>query len=210
MPPNPAKAPGLNTRDPERTRQRILEAALHEFAARGFAGARVDAIARRAGSNKRMLYHYFGDKEGLFRAVLRHKVNERNARVEALAAGRDYELPLWFEQNCRDAEWVRLLAWESLESKADTVVEEADRRRLAMQAAERIRQRQAAGRLPAGVPPSFLQLFRASLAMFPLAMPQMARIITGRSPHDPKFQREYAQFLETIAAALRPARPPKK
>ena len=53
------------TRDPDRTRGRILAAAIAEFAANGLAGARVDAIARRAGSNKRMLYHYFGDKEGL-------------------------------------------------------------------------------------------------------------------------------------------------
>ena len=59
------------TRDPDRTRSRILAAALAEFSSKGFAGARVDAIARRAKGNKRMLYHYFGDKEGLFRAVLR-------------------------------------------------------------------------------------------------------------------------------------------
>ena len=204
MPQPKAKDTSQVSRDPERTQRRILAAALHEFAARGFAGARVDAIARRAASNKRMLYHYFGDKAGLFRAVLRHKINERSSRVEALAAGRDSELALWYEQNCRDADWVRLLAWESLESTADKVVDEVDRRRHAVQVAERIRQRQAEGKAPGNVPPSFLQLFRASLAMFPLAMPQLARIITGRSPHDPKFQREYAQFLESIALALRP------
>ena len=59
--------------------QRILEAALQEFAAKGFAGARVDVIARRARINKRMLYHYFGDKEGLFREVLRRKIADRSA-----------------------------------------------------------------------------------------------------------------------------------
>ena len=55
---------------PERTRERILSAALKEFAAKGFAGARVDAIARRAAINKRMLYHYFGNKEKLFQRGL--------------------------------------------------------------------------------------------------------------------------------------------
>lgn len=57
-------------RDPDDTRRRILEAAADAFAGQGFAGARVDAIAAAAGTNKRMLYHYFGDKGGLHRAVL--------------------------------------------------------------------------------------------------------------------------------------------
>ena len=64
-------------RDPARTQERILAAALNEFATHGFAGARVDAIARRARINKRMLYHYFGDKAGLFREVLRRKIAQR-------------------------------------------------------------------------------------------------------------------------------------
>jgi AcrR family transcriptional regulator len=57
-------------RDPERTRSTILGAATGEFATKGLGGARVDEIARRAGVNKRMIYHYFGDKEGLYLAVL--------------------------------------------------------------------------------------------------------------------------------------------
>ena len=57
-------------RDPERTRARILEAATQEFARHGLGGARVDRIAERAGANKRMLYYYFGDKDGVFLAAL--------------------------------------------------------------------------------------------------------------------------------------------
>lgn len=57
-------------RDPERTRAAILEAATQEFAENGMGGARVDSIAERAGTNKRMLYHYFGDKEQLYLHVL--------------------------------------------------------------------------------------------------------------------------------------------
>jgi AcrR family transcriptional regulator len=58
------------TRDPERTRAAILFAATAEFTAKGLTGARVDAIAKAARANKRMIYHYFGDKEGLYLAVL--------------------------------------------------------------------------------------------------------------------------------------------
>lgn len=57
-------------RDAERTQQAILAAAEVEFAHKGLAGARVDVIADRAGANKRMLYYYFGSKEGLYLAVL--------------------------------------------------------------------------------------------------------------------------------------------
>lgn len=60
----------VRKRDPDASRERILAAATTEFAAKGFGDARVDEIARRAGINKRMLYHYFGNKDDLFRAVL--------------------------------------------------------------------------------------------------------------------------------------------
>ena len=57
-------------RDADQTRKRILDAATVEFARKGLGGARVDAIALRSKSNKRMIYHYFGSKEQLFTAVL--------------------------------------------------------------------------------------------------------------------------------------------
>jgi AcrR family transcriptional regulator len=57
-------------RDAEATKARILAAATAEFARSGFAGARVDRIARAAKANKQMIYHYFGSKERLFAAVL--------------------------------------------------------------------------------------------------------------------------------------------
>lgn len=63
----PARA---RPRDAARTRAAILAAARAEFTAQGFEGARIDAIARRARTNKRMLYHYFGNKEALYKTVL--------------------------------------------------------------------------------------------------------------------------------------------
>ncbi|HTI00803.1 MAG TPA: TetR/AcrR family transcriptional regulator [Acidisoma sp.] len=57
-------------RDPERTSAAILAASTKEFAEKGYGGARINAIAERAGTNKRMLYHYFGGKEALYLAVL--------------------------------------------------------------------------------------------------------------------------------------------
>ena len=65
---------------------RILAAAAVEFAARGFGGARVDRIARRARVNKAMLYYHFKSKQGLYRALLRRTFSLAAARFQAIAA----------------------------------------------------------------------------------------------------------------------------
>ncbi|MFM7002493.1 MAG: TetR/AcrR family transcriptional regulator, partial [Limnohabitans sp.] len=58
------------TNDPERTMSEILSVATKEFAAKGLAGARIDEIAAATRTSKRMIYYYFGSKEGLYVAVL--------------------------------------------------------------------------------------------------------------------------------------------
>ncbi len=63
------KAP-RRTNDPDGTRRNIVEVATREFAQKGYGGARVDAIANRTRTSKRMIYYYFGSKEGLYLAVL--------------------------------------------------------------------------------------------------------------------------------------------
>lgn len=61
---------GVRSQDPEGTRQNIIEIASEEFALNGLAGARIDEIAARTRSSKRMIYYYFGDKEGLYLSAL--------------------------------------------------------------------------------------------------------------------------------------------
>ncbi len=72
-----AAGPGANRagdaeriRDAERTRREILDVALNEFARNGYSGARVDEIAAKTSTTKRMIYYYFGGKEQLYIAVL--------------------------------------------------------------------------------------------------------------------------------------------
>ena len=74
----------VNTRDPERTRARILDAATEEFSRYGLGGARVDRIAKRATANKRMLYYYFRDKDNLFLAALEGRYAHIRAAERAL------------------------------------------------------------------------------------------------------------------------------
>ncbi|HXH47414.1 MAG TPA: TetR/AcrR family transcriptional regulator [Bradyrhizobium sp.] len=76
-------------RDPVATRKKLLTAARQEFARHGFAGARVDEIAERAGVNKQLVYHYFGDKDALYLAVLEWvyediREQERRLNLEGL------------------------------------------------------------------------------------------------------------------------------
>jgi TetR/AcrR family transcriptional regulator len=192
------------SRDPERTRGRILAAALREFAAKGFAGGRVDEIARRAGTNKRMLYHYFGDKEGLFRAVLRQKISERQAWAANLSSDPTKRLPFWFIAACKDADWIRLLEWEALQSDGKKLINQKERREWMLGWLKRLRERQARGELSSEFDPQHLALAMQSLTMFPVAFPQLTRLITDKPISDPKFQRAYAKFIQQFATAFLP------
>lgn len=205
MPVFPKKSSSAGARNPARTRERILFAALKEFASRGFAGARVDRIARRAAVNKRMLYHYFGDKAALFRAVLRHKIAERHAWGASLSSDPAERLPFWFTAACQDADWVRLLEWEALQHNGGPLMDGRQRLSQTRDWLKRLRQRQAHGELSAEFDPRHLALAMQSLTMYPTAFPQLAELIMGRPISDSKFQREYAAFLGKIAAGFRPA-----
>ena len=68
--PKGRKLRSRRTNDPDGNRRNIIAVATREFADKGFSGARVDAIAARTKSSKRMIYYYFGGKEGLYIAVL--------------------------------------------------------------------------------------------------------------------------------------------
>ena len=66
----PAGKEASRTNDPARTMAEILQVATHEFADKGLTGARIDAIAAATRTSKRMIYYYFGSKDGLYLAVL--------------------------------------------------------------------------------------------------------------------------------------------
>lgn len=108
-------------RNPDQTRERILQAAFAEFAASGLEGARVDTIAERAQANKGMIYHYYGNKEGLFQAVLERAYEEIRLRERELdMEGRDTEeairdlVAFTFNYFFERPEFLRLLNNENL------------------------------------------------------------------------------------------------
>src|SRR3954463_9457928 len=90
MPQRRSRETTTRRRDPAATQRKLLTAARREFAAQGLAGARVDEIAERAGVNKQLVYHYFGDKDALYLAVLEWvyediREQERKLNLEGLA-----------------------------------------------------------------------------------------------------------------------------
>ena len=189
-------------RDPRRTRQRILTAALEEFSARGFAGARVDRIARRARANKRMLYHYFRDKEGLFRAILRFKLAQRSVWLARDPGDPERSLPYWFDRVVHDVNWVRLMQWEALEAGDGPVIGEEERRAAVASSLDWVRARQSEGSLPRTLDARQLMLALAGLTTFPVAFPQITRLVTGHLPAAAAFHRKRVEFLRGFARTL--------
>jgi len=193
-------------RDPKRTRERILAAALAEFSTKGLAGSRVDAIARRARVNKRMLYHYFGHKDDLFREIMRRKLEQRRTWAAAAPDDPGETLRDWFRLACQDVDWVRLIEWEALAVGDGPVLSESERRRAFSRGVEKVRRLQARGRLPRDLDSRHLLLALLGLTTFPLAFPQITRLVTGLSPRNPAFQRRRADFLGRFASWLNPDR----
>jgi AcrR family transcriptional regulator len=105
-------------RDSQATRRRLLEAARAEFTTHGYAGARVDRIAAGAKANKAQIYHYFGDKQGLFDAVLEGFTDEA---VSAVPIAVD-DLPAYavrlFDFHADHPDLLRLVTWARLEGRS--------------------------------------------------------------------------------------------
>jgi TetR/AcrR family transcriptional regulator len=194
-----------SSRDPIRTRERILRAARREFVAKGFAGARVDAIARAASVNKRMLYHYFGDKKGLYVAVLRESIATNLDLVAAAPADPGELLPFLFARASKRTDGIRLLQWEALGAGDRKPIAEEERRKAWVEGAERLRDAQRAGRLHADLEAEYLVLALMALTIFPQAFPQVVHMVTGVRPSDAEFQQRQARFLRRLGTHLRPS-----
>jgi AcrR family transcriptional regulator len=106
---------------PEETRNNILEVATREFADKGLAGARIDEIADKTNSSKRMIYYYFGGKDELYQAVLAKAyshIREREAerKLEALPAREALRelIELTFDYHASRPDFVRLVMNENI------------------------------------------------------------------------------------------------
>ncbi len=107
--------------DPEKTRENILEVATAEFAEFGLSGGRVDAIAEKTRTSKRMIYYYYGNKEGLYLAVLEkayRKIRSLESDLELADMPPDQALrqliSSTFDHDERNPDFVRLVSIENI------------------------------------------------------------------------------------------------
>ena len=97
--------PASRTNDPARTMTGILEVATAEFASKGLSGARIDQIAAATQTSKRMIYYYFGSKEGLYVAVLEESYRRMRSIEAELQLDNLVEAPhsVWVKSTARSA-----------------------------------------------------------------------------------------------------------
>lgn len=111
----------VQSRDAERTRSELIEVATEVFSEQGYSGARVDEIAERTRTTKRMIYYYFGGKEGLFLAVLEAAYRRIRELEQSLHAG-DLEpvdairriAELTFDHHVDHPDFIRLVSVENI------------------------------------------------------------------------------------------------
>lgn len=113
--------PVVRRRDAERTRAELLQVATEAFAESGYAGTRVDEIAERTQTTKRMIYYYFGGKEQLYLAVLENAYRGIRETEQAIHAG---DLPpvealrqiaeLTYDHHLSHSAFIRLVSIENI------------------------------------------------------------------------------------------------
>ena len=119
---NAAEAPRNGRKNnPEKTRENILQAAISEFVQFGLSGARVDAIAERTHTSKRMIYYYFSSKEQLYQAVLEKlygdiRSTEQNLHLDALSPVEAIRrlVEFTFDHHDRNVDFVRIVSTENI------------------------------------------------------------------------------------------------
>ncbi|MFC0600388.1 TetR family transcriptional regulator [Streptomyces palmae] len=194
QPRRPRRAPAPDERklDAERSRRLLLEAALEEFAAKGFAGARVQDIADRAGLNKQLINYYFGGKEGLYQA-LNLQWLEKEAEFNDPGVPLDEVVVRYLRHALADPRGTRLNAWRAL---TGDVWEEQQ------EDLSDLERRQSAGELAADLDPASVMLLMIGAVSAPAVMPHAVRRIFGLEPDSPEFQERYTEQLRRMIRRL--------
>jgi AcrR family transcriptional regulator len=205
--PRRSPKPQERQRDPERTRKLILDAATAEFAAHGYAGARISAIAARAGVNQQLISYYFDGKEGLYRA-LSEQWRQRQSELAAPGTPLPEQIRGYALEALRDPDGVRLLAWSGLEYAGPAAdPDHVSRSERVASGADEIRALQADGRLTEEVDPACLTIMLMAAAMATTTLPHVIEGLCGADPRSPEFVHHYADQLALPTPLLTPKHP---
>lgn len=192
-------------RNAEATKQRIFEAATAEFAERGLAGARVDSIAKRAGANKQLIYAYFGNKEGLFAAVLGRQLEELGEAIPLDADELTEYAGRVFDFHADDPELIRLLLYEALHHGEGHVANDERRTDYYARKVQAIKEGQRRGTIDASLDARDVMLLVLGLAVWPSAVPQLTRMVEDGDPKSPAARaRRRASVVEAVRRIVSP------
>lgn len=195
--------PHQRIRDAERTKGRILDAAVEVFSAKGYAGARVAEIADRAGVNKQLITYYFGGKQGLYQEIGRRwRDHEQQTYPADLPFAEETRLRVL--ESADGAHGSRLLAWQGLADTGSGDPDEAERTERLQEEIAALRRRQATGEIDPDLDPAALLLIAMSAANALTVYPHLARgIFQTDDAHNPEVVRHYADQLAQLLAKLR-------
>jgi len=195
--PRRAPAPGQRQVDAERSRAALLDAALEEFAAKGFSGARVRDIAQRAGVSKDLVAYHFGGKDGLYLAVQQAWLRREDNFADPALPLADV-LSRYLHSALADPRPMRLLAWRGLASP-DAIAPDGSPGPHDLSGT---RDRQQRGELPADIDPAVLRLVLLAVVAAPVIFADQAGKLFGAAPGDPEFEARYAAGLQRLIAHL--------
>lgn len=202
-PPSPRRAapPQSARATSAQTREKILDAAVAEFGAKGFAGARTAEIAARAGVNQQLIAYHFGGKQGLLDELrARWAATEGAARPAATLAE---SVRAYLDLTLDRPDWSRLVVWRALGDAPDSPPDEQSERMRA--AVDRIRERQVDGEIADDLDPAFALLLCYALTFAPIALPHFVRDITGVDPLSPEYRdRCAAEIVKLLTPRERP------
>jgi AcrR family transcriptional regulator len=182
-------------------RERIVSAAIDEFARAGFEGARIERVARAAGCSRPLVYFYFRDKQALFAAALAAGAERRAGQMEKQPPSLAEALVYWFEQNRAEPARIRLLMQEALAE--GTAEPNAARRAYFERQLDAVRDFQAAGLLRLDIDPRDLLTAILALTTFPAAFPSMAAACLGVETEQALAGR-WREGLDRLATLLAP------
>jgi len=203
-----APEPGERLRDHTRTRQRILDAALAEFADKGYAGARVREIAQRAGLNTQLISYYFGGKEGLYNELMAtwHRQEALMAQEDASFAD---SIAGYLRAFAARPELLRMFAWEGLTRQSGPRPPDTEPGQGEEPEVTDIRRRQAAGEIADDLDPAFLLVFLMGAAMAVVTIPEQIERLCGVRVDSEEFASRADRQVRLILAHLAGARPAK-
>jgi TetR/AcrR family transcriptional regulator len=198
--------PDERQRDPERSKQLLLDAAVAEFGAHGFGGARVSEIAARAGVNKQLISYYFGGKVGLYRAVAeRWRADEPAIDEGAESLGE--VVGAYARTSIAQPDLLRLLVREAVDRNTSELDPEGQRARFQAMIDD-FRRRQSDGELATDLDAAYTGLALFGLAAAPVVFPQIARAL-GLDPDSEEFATKYAAETARLVAHLKEHGPSK-